>query len=157
MADSNPDAWKSTLRHVSLLYTLELFRVDGSLVIYFKDVQKPFLRPFWISLHIGYDVRLRTDAFVPMKELQVGTKSAAVYSRNHEVAYEPRTVLDVVLAKGIVSGACLTPHTASAVWRIGQLQIRVSMQSRTRLQLMQGFQLIERFIHEKLVLSHGYV
>lgn len=90
------------------MYTSESFRKDENLVPYFKDMQKPFLRPLGISLYVLYHLRLLKKALVAMQENQAGTKNLAVCSMNYHNAHEPHGVLNFPFAKDIMSGAGLT-------------------------------------------------
>lgn len=70
----------------------------------------------------------------------------AVCSRRHLVAHELHSVLDVLFANDIVTGAGLSPRTESAVRAVGEHHVHVLLQSRTRVQPIQVFQLIEKSI-----------
>lgn len=77
-------------------------------------------------------------------------------SGSHHVAHKPYSVLNVVAAEHIVSGAGMTLRTPSVVPEADSHLVYVPVHNRTRLQLMHVFQRIERSILNKATLSHGY-
>lgn len=60
------------------------------------------------------------------------TKNVALCFISHHIAYEFQKVLDLLYAKGIASGADLTPRAVSVVRGVDQHQVYVVVQSSTR-------------------------
>lgn len=120
-------------------------------------METSFFSPPGISLHIFLYLRLLTEALLPTKEHHAETKTVAVFFGSQHAAHKPHSVLDVLLAENIVSGAGLISRTATLVWGVGQHQVFVLGESRARLQLMLVLQLIEKSRLDCAILSHGYL
>lgn len=58
------------------------FRGDESLVLYFKDVEKPSFQPLRVSFHNLYHSCLITEGSDLLKENQVGRIQMTVYSKS---------------------------------------------------------------------------
>lgn len=75
---------------------------------------------------------------------QIAAEKLAVCSSFYHVAHKPRSIFDCLLAKDIVSGAGVSPRTASAVPGSERHQVHVLVQTRAQLQLMQVIQVTEK-------------
>lgn len=80
----------------------------------------------------------------------------AVCFKCNQAAHEPHNVLHLSFAKQIVSGARLTPRTASSILGVAKDHIHVLARSTTGVQLMEVFQLVEKGISDEAAFSQGY-
>lgn len=122
-----------------------------------ENMQKPLSALLSISLRDQYYFRVPMDPVASSEKNRAGTRTCAMNSRSHHDAQESRSDVGVFFAEHVARGSGPIHRNVIAVCEVNHSKAHVFGQSRTCLQVMQVFQLVERSILGEALLSQGYI